>query len=75
MVQRYWKQFNLVTQNHFYHSGAKIENRRSIVEALVFKFDAKVGKHTHDIRSAAEQRTISVLDKVKPYPPIALGIC
>lgn len=39
MVKKYWHRFNIETQNHFYHSGGKIENRRSVVEALVFNFD------------------------------------
>lgn len=39
MVSKYWKNFNIITKDHFYHSGAKLENRQSIVEALVFNFD------------------------------------
>ena len=39
MIERFWGQFNVRTQEHFYHSGARIENRRSIVEALIFNFD------------------------------------
>lgn len=42
MVERYWSQFHIVTRDHFYHSGAKIENRRSIVEALAFNFEASI---------------------------------
>jgi len=41
MVNRYWRKFNVMTKDHFYHSGGKIENRRSVVEALVFNFDIK----------------------------------
>ncbi|MGA2659964.1 MAG: Dam family site-specific DNA-(adenine-N6)-methyltransferase [Verrucomicrobiota bacterium] len=41
MVPKYWSKFNIVTRDHFYHSGAKEENRKSVVEALVFNFDAK----------------------------------
>ena len=39
MIEKYWKQFNVLTKDHFYHNGGKIENRHSIVEALVFNFD------------------------------------
>lgn len=39
MVDRYWKSFNITTKDHFYHNGGKIENRHSVVEALVFNFD------------------------------------
>ena len=39
MIQRYWGQFNIITKNHFYHNGGNLENRHSIIEALVFNFD------------------------------------
>ena len=38
MMNRYWNQFNVVTQEHFYHGGGHIENRHPMVEALVFNF-------------------------------------
>jgi DNA adenine methylase len=41
MVGKYWSKFNIVTRDHFYHGGAKEVNRKSVVEALVFNFDAK----------------------------------
>lgn len=39
MIDRYWNHFNILTQEHFYHNGGKIENRHSVVEALVFNFE------------------------------------
>lgn len=39
MIDKYWSEFNILTKDHFYHSGGKIENRKSIVEALVINFD------------------------------------
>lgn len=44
MINQYWSKFNILTREHFYHSGAKIENRNSIVEALVcnFQVDAEL---------------------------------
>jgi DNA adenine methylase len=39
MVNKYWRRFNIVTKDHFYHNGGNIENRRTIVEALVCNFD------------------------------------
>ncbi len=39
MIKRYWNKFNIITQDHYYYSGGHIENRHSIVEALVFNFD------------------------------------
>lgn len=48
-INKLWNKFNIVTRDHFYHSGAKIENRRSIVEALVFNYDTNITSHNHDI--------------------------
>lgn len=39
MIRRYWDRFNITTKDHFYHNGGSIENRHSVVEALVFNFD------------------------------------
>lgn len=55
MVEKYWHRFNLVTRDHFYHSGGKIENRRSIVEALVFNFPAQLREHNHGVEPKHEQ--------------------
>jgi len=55
MIERYWDRFNLVTRDHFYHSGGKIENRRSIVEALVFNFPANIRQHNHGVVPKPEQ--------------------
>jgi DNA adenine methylase len=57
MVKKFWNNFNVVTKDHFYHGGGKIENRNSMVEALVFNFDADVEKHNHDkkLRPKVEQ--------------------
>jgi DNA adenine methylase len=50
-----WSKFHIVTRDHFYHSGGKIENRRSIVEALVSNFTPKIKKHNHGIDRRHEQ--------------------
>ena len=47
MIERYWNRFNIVTKDHFYHSGGKIENRNSIVEALVFNFETNICEHNY----------------------------
>ncbi len=39
MIDTFWGNFNILTQDHFYHSGGKIENRQAVVEALVCNFD------------------------------------
>jgi DNA adenine methylase len=49
MIQKYWNSFNMVTKDHFYHSGAKIENRNSVVEALVFNFETEIQSHNYEV--------------------------
>ena len=58
MVHRYWHRFNVVTRGHFYHSGAKLHNRRAIVEALVFNFDADSLNDKGTPATAARQRDL-----------------
>ena len=48
MIERFWKNFTIVTRDHFYHAGANIENRRTIVEALVCNFEPNgFDRHNH----------------------------
>jgi DNA adenine methylase len=54
-VETLWGKFNVVTRDHFYHSGAKLENRKSVVEALVFNFPANIRTHNHGIEPRPEQ--------------------
>lgn len=39
MMKRFWNNFNVATQEHFYHGGGHIENRHPMVEALVYNFE------------------------------------
>lgn len=39
LINKLWKKFNIITQEHFYHSGGYIQNRNYMIEALVFNFD------------------------------------
>lgn len=39
MIKRFWNNFNIETQDHFYHNGGRIENRHAMTEALIFNFD------------------------------------
>lgn len=50
MIEKYWNKFNIVTKDHFYHSGGNIENRRTIVEALVCNFElTSINIHNHGL--------------------------
>ena len=39
MINRFWRSFNVLTQEHFYHGGGHIENRHPMIEALIFNFE------------------------------------
>lgn len=50
MIKKMWRKFNIVTKDHFYHSGGNLENRKTIVEALVCNFElSKIIPHNHGI--------------------------
>jgi len=55
MIHRFWRYFNVVTRDYFYHSGGKLENRRAIVEALVFNFESSVRAHNHGVVEKPKQ--------------------
>ena len=65
MIERYWQRFNVVTRDHFYHAGGRLENRRSVVEALVFNFPANIEGHNHGVRGKPEQ--LCLLEEQSPY--------
>jgi DNA adenine methylase len=51
MIKKYWNKFNIITKDHFYHNGANIENRKSVVEALVCNFDTTAfNQHNHSVK-------------------------
>lgn len=51
MIEKFWNKFNIVTKDHFYHSGGNIENRRTIVEALVCNFGLySINGHNHGLK-------------------------
>lgn len=50
MINKFWGKFNIVTKDHFYHNGGNIENRRTVVEALVCNFDINnFALHNHGL--------------------------
>jgi DNA adenine methylase len=61
MIKKYWNKFNIITKDHFYHSGGKVENRRTIVEALVcnFNFD-NIKQHNHGIKEKSKTKQLEL---------------
>lgn len=60
MIEKFWNSFNIITRDHFYHSGGKIENRKKIVEALVCNFDIddSIAKHNHEFTDKTKQLSL-----------------
>jgi DNA adenine methylase len=61
MINKFWNKFNIVTKDHFYHNGGSIENRRTVVEALVCNFNTEnFEQHNHGLteKIKVEQLTI-----------------
>jgi len=64
MISKFWNKFNIVTKDHFYHSGGNIENRRTIVEALVCNFSLdNIQEHNHGQKEKVktEQLTLQLV--------------
>jgi DNA adenine methylase len=38
-IEKLWSKFNMLTKAHFYHVGAKEDNRNAVLEALVMNFE------------------------------------
>lgn len=61
MIEKFWNNFNIVTKDHFYHSGGKVENRRTIVEALVCNFElACIDQHNHGLADKLKREQLSL---------------
>lgn len=59
MIKKYWGQFNILTKDHFYHNGANLENRKSIVEALVCNFDVSdFPQHNHSTKESEQVKQL-----------------
>lgn len=62
MIDKYWNNFNIITKDHFYHSGGNIENRNTIVEALVFNFELKEGIEEHNHGTSVKTEQLSIFE-------------
>jgi DNA adenine methylase len=61
MINKFWNKFNIVTKDHFYHSGGNIENRRTIVEALVCNFSLdNIQEYNHGQKEKIKTEQLSL---------------
>lgn len=61
MIHKFWGKFNIVTKDHFYHNGASLENRRTVVEALVCNFDPHhVQQHNHGVKDDLKSMQLKI---------------
>ncbi len=62
MISKFWNKFNIVTKDHFYHNGGNIENRRTIVEALVCNFNTdKIDRHNHGQKTKPQEHQLELI--------------
>lgn len=62
MINKFWNQFNIVTKDHFYHSGGKAQNRQTVVEALVCNFDIEnFEKYSYDKHQNKDVKQLAFL--------------
>ena len=47
-IDALWSEYNILTREHFYHIGAKEDNRNPMLEALVMNYDPVLDKDTED---------------------------
>jgi len=38
-IKKFWREFNIITRNHFYHVGGREINRNPMIEALILNFE------------------------------------
>lgn len=62
MINKLWNKFNIVTKDHFYHNGGNIENRRTVVEALVCNFDIdQIDQHNHGQKAKPKEQQLELI--------------
>ncbi len=62
-LEALWSEFHVSTKEHFYHIGAKEENRKPILEAFVSNFTPK---HLHE-EPVERAEQLSLLEKLSDY--------
>ena len=61
MINKFWSKFNIVTKDHFYHNGGSIENRRTVVEALVCNFETdNFTQHNHGLKEKVKDNQLAL---------------
>jgi len=58
-----WSEFQVLTKEHFYYLGAKEENRKPMLEALVMNFTPK---HAHEEPTQRVEQLL-LLEKLTAY--------
>jgi DNA adenine methylase len=59
MINKFWSKFNIITKDHFYHNGGNVENRRTVVEALVCNFDTdSFSQHNHGLKEKIVEKQL-----------------
>jgi len=61
-IDKYWRRFYILTKEHFYHIGAKEENRNPIIEALVLNYEPPISSPKE-----LEDKQLILMEPRAPY--------
>jgi DNA adenine methylase len=65
-VEKYWRNFTLLTKDHFYHVGAKEKNRNPVKEALVINY--RPAEAAQERTYARKPEQMALLEKPVRFP-------
>lgn len=71
-IDELWGEFPRVTENHYYHVGAKEANRNAMREALVMNYDPPSDEGYQRLKRERVQLSF-VMEKRAPYPETAVS--
>mgnify|MGYP006276688363 CR=1 FL=1 len=60
-IDKFWKKFNMVTREHFYHVGGKEENRNPMREALIMNFQEPISAHLPSNLTPVNSQQLSLM--------------
>jgi DNA adenine methylase len=54
-IREFWREFNIITRNHFYYVGGREINRNPMIEALILNFKPNDIKEPHGRKTDESQ--------------------
>ncbi len=61
-IKKIWREFNIITRNHFYHVGGREINRNPMIEALILNFEPNNVKESQEHARKTDESQILLFD-------------